>query len=48
MMKIYDRDGAPHPARVRIVLAAKGLENQVEFVSVDLISAQQKQAPSWR
>lgn len=43
MMKIYDRDGAPHPARVRIVLAAKGLEDQVEFVSVDLISAQQKQ-----
>lgn len=23
MMKIYDRDGAPHPARVRIALAAK-------------------------
>ncbi len=43
MMKIYDREGAPHPARVRIVLAAKGLEDQVEYVSVDLISAQQKQ-----
>lgn len=43
MMKIYDREGAPHPARVRIVLAAKGLEDQVEFVSVDLISAEQKQ-----
>lgn len=44
MMKIYDREGAPHPARVRIVLAAKKLEDQVEFVSVDLISAEQKQA----
>lgn len=43
MMKIYDREGAPHPARVRIVLAAKGLVDQVEFVSVDLISAEQKQ-----
>ncbi|TWR56214.1 glutathione S-transferase [Pseudomonas marginalis] len=42
-MKIYDREGAPHPARVRIVLAAKELEDQVEFVSVDLISAEQKQ-----
>jgi glutathione S-transferase len=43
MMRIYDREGAPHPARVRIVLAAKKLEDQVEFVSVDLISAEQKQ-----
>ena len=44
MMKIYDREGAPHPARVRIVLAAKNLEDQVEFVSVDLLAAEQKQA----
>ncbi|RMO08289.1 Glutathionine S-transferase [Pseudomonas cichorii] len=43
MMKIYDREGAPHPSRVRIVLAAKGLEDQVEFGSVDLISAEHKQ-----
>lgn len=42
-MKIYDREGAPHPARVRIVLAEKGLDDQVEFVSVDLIAAEQKQ-----
>ncbi|MBB4640890.1 glutathione S-transferase family protein [Rhizorhapis suberifaciens] len=42
-MKIYDRQGAPHPARVRIVIAEKGLEDQIDFVSVDLISAQQKQ-----
>jgi glutathione S-transferase len=42
-MKIYDREGAPNPARIRIVLAEKGLEDQVEFVSVDLIAAEQKQ-----
>ncbi len=42
-MKIYDREGAPHPARVRIVLAAKALDDQVEFVSVDLLAAEQKQ-----
>ena len=41
-MKIYDRAGAPNTARVRIVLAAKGLEDKVDFVSIDLIGAQQK------
>jgi glutathione S-transferase len=43
IMKIYDREGTPNPARIRIVLAEKGLEDQVEFVSVDLIAAGQKQ-----
>ncbi len=42
-MKIYDREGTPNAARIRIVLAHKGLENQVEFVTVDLIAAQHKQ-----
>ncbi|AJA11188.1 Glutathione S-transferase 2 [Sphingopyxis fribergensis] len=42
-MRIFDREAAPHPARVRIVVAAKGLEDQIEFVSVDLIAAEQKQ-----
>ena len=42
-MKLYDRQGTPNAARIRIVLAAKGLESQVEFVTVDLITAQQKQ-----
>ncbi|WP_186037698.1 glutathione S-transferase family protein [Burkholderia gladioli] len=42
-MKLYDRDGAPNTARIRIVLAAKGLEDQVQYESVDLISAEQKQ-----
>lgn len=41
-MKIYDRHGAPNAARIRIVLAAKGLEDLVEYASVDLISAAQK------
>jgi glutathione S-transferase len=42
-MKIYDRAGAPHPARIRIVLAEKALADRVEFVNVDLFSAEQKQ-----
>ncbi|KQN69652.1 glutathione S-transferase family protein [Sphingomonas sp. Leaf62] len=42
-MKIHDREAAPHPARIRIVLAEKGLTDQVEIVSVDLFSAEQKQ-----
>lgn len=42
-MKIYDREGAPNTARIRIVLAEKGLEEQPEFVSADLIAAEQKQ-----
>lgn len=42
-MKIYDRESAPNTARIRIVLAEKGLEDSVEYVSVDLISAEQKQ-----
>lgn len=41
-MRIYDRSGFPNPARVRIVVAAKGLENQVEYVPVDLIGAAHK------
>lgn len=42
-MKIYDREGAPNTARIRIVLAEKGLEDQVEYESIDLIEADQKQ-----
>jgi glutathione S-transferase len=43
-MKIYDRAGFPNPARVRIVLAEKALESAVEFITVDLIGAEHKQA----
>jgi glutathione S-transferase len=42
-MKIYDRPGFPNPARIRIVLAEKNLDAQIEFVSVDLIGAEHKQ-----
>ena len=42
-MKIHDRDGFPNPARIRIVLAEKGLESAIEFVPVDLIAAEHKQ-----
>lgn len=41
-MKLYDREGTPNAARIRIVLAEKGLESDVEFVSIDLIAAEQK------
>jgi glutathione S-transferase len=44
-MKIYDRAGFPNPSRIRIVLAEKGIEDQIDFVSVDLIGAEHKQAP---
>jgi glutathione S-transferase len=44
-MRIYDRAGFPNPSRIRIVLAEKGLEDQIEYVSVDLIGAEHKQAP---
>ncbi len=42
-MKIYDRPGFPNPARIRIVLAEKKLDAEIEFVSVDLIGAEHKQ-----
>jgi glutathione S-transferase len=42
-MKIFDRPGFPNPSRIRIVLAEKALDSQVEFVSVDLIGAEHKQ-----
>ncbi|MGO7899292.1 glutathione S-transferase [Rhizobium ruizarguesonis] len=43
-MKIYDRAGFPNPSRIRIVLAEKGVESQIVFVSVDLIAAEHKQS----
>ena len=35
-MKVYEFEGFPNPARVRIALAEKGLTEQVEFVSIDV------------
>jgi glutathione S-transferase len=42
-MKIYDTPGFPNPARIRIVLAEKGLEPMFQFVPVDLMAAEHKQ-----
>jgi glutathione S-transferase len=42
-MKIYDAPGFPNPARIRIVLAEKGLDANIEFVKVDLFAAEHKQ-----
>jgi glutathione S-transferase len=42
-MKIFDTPGFPNPLRIRIVLAEKGLASQVEFIKVDLPSAEHKQ-----
>jgi glutathione S-transferase len=42
-MKIYDTPGFPNPARIRIVLAEKGLDAKVEFINVDLVAAEHKQ-----
>ncbi|MGB0504946.1 MAG: glutathione S-transferase family protein [Pikeienuella sp.] len=35
-MKIYEFDGFPNPARVRMAIAEKGLTDQVEFIQVDV------------
>lgn len=35
-MRIYDYEGFPNPARVRIALAEKGAAADVEFVSIDV------------
>lgn len=35
-MKIYEFEGFPNPARVRIALAEKGMTDQVEFISVNV------------
>jgi glutathione S-transferase len=42
-MKIHDIPGFPNPARIRIVLAEKGMTGQVDFVKVDLFAAEHKQ-----
>lgn len=41
-MKIYDVEGFPNPARVRIALAEKGATDQVEFVPVDVMNGEHR------
>ena len=43
-MKIYDVEGFPNPARVRISLAEKGALDQVEFVPVDVMGGEHRTA----
>jgi glutathione S-transferase len=42
-MKVYEYQAFPNPWRVRMVLAEKGLTDQVEFVQVDLPQGEHKQ-----
>ena len=41
-MKVYDFQGFPNPARVRIALAEKGLTNKVQFITVDVPGGEHK------
>ncbi len=41
-MKIYDTEGLPNPARVRIALAEKGALDQVQFVPVDVMNGEHR------
>ena len=42
-MKIYDFEGFPNPARVRIALAEKGIADKIEFVSVNVPAGEHRQ-----
>ncbi len=41
-MKIYDTEGFPNPARVRIALAEKNASDQVEFIPVDVMGGEHR------
>lgn len=41
-MKIYDVEGFPNPARVRIALAEKGVTDKVEFIPVDVMGGEHR------
>ncbi len=41
-MKIYDTEGFPNPARVRIALAEKGATDKVEFIPVDVMGGEHR------
>ncbi len=44
-MKIYDYEGFPNPARVRIAVAEKGLAGKIEYISVDVPNGEHKEPP---
>jgi glutathione S-transferase len=41
-MRIYDIEGFPNPARVRMALAEKGASERVEFVAVDVMGGEHR------
>lgn len=41
-MKIYDVEGFPNPARIRIALAEKGVSEQIEFCAVDVMGGEHR------
>lgn len=41
-MKIYDAEGFPNPARVRIALAEKGATDNIEFIPVDVMGGEHR------
>ena len=41
-MKIYDIEGFPNPARVRIALAEKGATHKVQFIPVDVMGGEHR------
>ncbi|MBA4783750.1 MAG: glutathione S-transferase [Rhizobiales bacterium] len=41
-MKIYDVEGFPNPARVRIALAEKGVSGKVQFIPVDVMKGEHR------
>jgi glutathione S-transferase len=43
-MKVHDHKGFPNPARVRIALAEKGLQDRVEFVPVNVPEGEHRTA----
>lgn len=43
-MKIYEFDGFPNPARVRMALAEKGLTDKAEFISVNVPEGEHRKA----
>ncbi|GLQ35161.1 glutathione S-transferase [Amylibacter marinus] len=42
-MKIYDTEGFPNPARIRIALAEKGATDEVSFVPVDVMGGEHRE-----
>jgi glutathione S-transferase len=43
MLKIYDAKGFPNPARIRIALAEKGLQDRAEFIPVNVPAGEHRQ-----